>query len=230
MLVLENITKSFGSGDTKTEVLKDINLKVDEGELVVLYGPSGSGKSTLLSIIGALLSPTSGKIMMDENDWTSYKDSEMTALRLDEIGFIFQESHLLPYLKIREQLEFVGREAGMDRKDARKRAKEILDLFGLSHRLEHYPKALSGGEQQRVAIARAFMNDPSLILADEPTASLDFERAVHVVEVLQKHVNENKASCKSSTPAQSIRKYADRLYVLKGGELEEEEIKDKESA
>src|SRR5699024_2544359 len=143
MLDIKNVTKAFGSGDTKTEDLKDINLKVDEGELVVLYGPSGSGKSTLLSIIGSLLSPssgkiivafsspTSGKIMMDVNDWTSYKDSEMTALRLKEIGFIFQESHLLPYLKIREQLEFVGREAGMDKKHARKRAKEILDLFGL---------------------------------------------------------------------------------------------------
>ena len=230
MLDIKNVTKAFGSGDTKTEVLKDINLKVDEGELVVLYGPSGSGKSTLLSIIGALLSPTSGKIMMDENDWTSYKDSEMTALRLDEIGFIFQESHLLPYLKIREQLEFVGREAGMDKKDARKRAKEILDLFGLSHRLEHYPKALSGGEQQRVAIARAFMNNPSLILADEPTASLDFERAVQVVEVIQKRVKENNASCILITHDQRIFKYADRLYVLKGGELEEEKIKDKESA
>lgn len=230
MLKLENISKTYGKGDTQTEVLEDINLKVDSGELVVLYGPSGSGKSTLLSIIGALLSPTDGKIIMNGDDWTSYKDSEMTDLRLGEIGFIFQESHLLPYLKVREQLEFVGREAGMGKKEAKARAEEILKLFGLEHRLDHYQKSLSGGEQQRVAIARAFMNDPSLILADEPTASLDFERAVQVVEVIQQRVKENGAACIMITHDQRIFKYADRLYVLKGGKLEEEKIQDKESA
>src|SRR5699024_6049649 len=158
MLELKNINKGFGKGENRTEILEDINLQVEKGELVVLYGPSGSGKSTLLSIIGALLEPSNGEIMMDDENWTHHSNSEMTMLRQKEIGFIFQQSHLLPYLKVVDQLVHVGMLAGMKKKDAKKSAKKLLTTFGLEHRLNNYPKSLSGGEQQRVAIARAFMN------------------------------------------------------------------------
>lgn len=220
MLELKNINKGFGKGENRTEILEDVNLQVNKGELVVLYGPSGSGKSTLLSIIGALLEPSNGEIKMDDENWTHLSNSEMTMLRQKEIGFIFQQSHLLPYLKVVDQLVYVGTIAGMKKKEAKKRAKELLTTFGLEHRLNNYPKSLSGGEQQRVAIARAFMNHPSLILADEPTASLDFERAIQVVEKIQDTVKEMNITCIMITHDTRIFKYADKVYELKGGRLE----------
>lgn len=220
MLALKNISKSFGNENKKTEVLKDINLEVKRGELVVLYGPSGSGKSTLLSTIGALLEPTEGKILMDQENWTDLTQHEMTLLRLNDIGFIFQQSHLLPYLKVIDQLVYVGNLSGMKKKEAKERAEELLTTFGLEDRLNTYPKSLSGGEQQRVAIARAFMNHPSLILADEPTASLDFKRAIQVVEKIQSTVKELNTTCIMITHDTRIFKYADQVYELKGGRLE----------
>lgn len=220
MLALKNISKSFGNENKKTEVLKDINLEVKRGELVVLYGPSGSGKSTLLSTIGALLEPTEGTILMDQENWTDLTQHEMTLLRLNDIGFIFQQSHLLPYLKVIDQLVYVGNLSGMKKKEAKERAEELLTTFGLEDRLHTYPKSLSGGEQQRVAIARAFMNHPSLILADEPTASLDFKRAIQVVEKIQSTVKELNTTCIMITHDTRIFKYADQVYELKGGRLE----------
>ncbi|CAD2072042.1 ABC transporter ATP-binding protein [Phocicoccus pinnipedialis] len=220
MLELKNINKAFGKDDNRTEILEDVNLKVRRGELVVLYGPSGSGKSTLLSIIGALLEPSAGEIMMEDENWTHLSNSEMTMLRQKEIGFIFQQSHLLPYLKVIDQLVYVGTLADMKKKEAKRRAQNLLTTFGLEHRLNNYPKSLSGGEQQRVAIARAFMNHPSLILADEPTASLDFERAIQVVEKIQSTVREMNTMCIMITHDTRIFEYADRVYELKGGRLE----------
>lgn len=221
MLTLKNINKTFGKGDTATEVLKDINLIVKNGEMVCLYGPSGSGKSTLLSIVGALLTPSSGEIDVDGENWTKFSDAQLTELRLKKIGFIFQQANLIPYLTVKDQLVYVGVEAGMDKKQASEHAESLLEEFGLDHRLRHYPKSLSGGEQQRVAIARAFMNNPSLILADEPTASLDYERATQVVETIQRRVKETNTACILITHDSRIFNYADTLYELKAGVLTE---------
>ena len=222
MIDVKHISKSFKQGDTTTEVLKDINFTVNDGEVVCLYGPSGSGKSTLLTIIGALLQPTSGEVIINDKSLSHLSKTEITKMRLDDIGFIFQASHLVPFLTVKEQLLHVALENGMDKKEAMKKADDLLETFGLSHRAKVYPKSLSGGEKQRVAIARAFMNHPSLILADEPAASLDFERAVQVVEVIRERVKENNSSCIIITHDERIFKYADHILRLEGGKLVKE--------
>lgn len=222
MIHVKHLTKSFKQGDTEVTVLKDINFEVAPGEVVCLYGPSGSGKSTLLTIIGALLKPTSGDVLINNRSITTLKQHELTQLRLSEIGFIFQASHLVPFLKVKEQLMHVALENKMEKKKASKRADELLNTFGLGHRTKQYPKNLSGGEKQRVAIARAFMSEPSLILADEPTASLDFERATQVIEAIRERVKAQQSACIIITHDDRIFKYADHLYRLEGGKMVKE--------
>ncbi len=219
MLSIENISKTYGSGEQATHVLKDINLQIEAGEIIALYGPSGSGKSTLLSIIGALLTPTGGDIKLNGRTWRQLSDNERTEMRLKDIGFIFQSSHLIPYLNVTDQLVTVGTEAGQTKKQAALRAEELLTSFGLGHRLNAFPKELSGGEKQRTAIARAFMNDPKLILADEPTASLDKERASEVVEMLKQRVKQSGAACIMITHDQRLFNYTDQTYYLEDGDL-----------
>ena len=179
-LVVEHVTKSFGENEAKTQVLNDITFTAEKGQLVILNGASGSGKSTLLSIIGGLLGKSSGEITLDDLDYVDLSDKKLTDMRLKQIGFIFQSSHLIPYLNVTDQLVYVGEMAGMRKKDAKERAEKLLKQIGLSHRLKSYPNELSGGEKQRVAIMRAWMNHPKMILADEPTASLDSKRAIEV--------------------------------------------------
>jgi len=179
-LVVEHVTKSFGEKEAKTQVLNDITFTAEKGQLVILNGASGSGKSTLLSIIGGLLGKSSGEITLDDLDYVDLSDKKLTDMRLNQIGFIFQSSHLIPYLNVTDQLVYVGEMAGMRKKDAKERAEKLLKQIGLSHRLKSYPNELSGGEKQRVAIMRAWMNHPKMILADEPTASLDSKRAIAV--------------------------------------------------
>ncbi|MCU7556917.1 ABC transporter ATP-binding protein [Macrococcus capreoli] len=222
MIQVTDLTKTFKQGDTEVTVLNNINLEVKPGEVVCLYGPSGSGKSTLLTIIGALLKPTSGDVRINNQSITALNQQQLTQLRLSEIGFIFQASHLVPFLKVKEQLMHVALENQMDKKQASERAETLLSTFGLSHRTKQYPKSLSGGEKQRVAIARAFMNKPSLILADEPTASLDFERAVQVIEAIQERVKAQQSACIIITHDDRIFKYADHLYRLEGGKMVKE--------
>lgn len=184
-LVIRNLYKSFGKGDAKTDVLKDINFEIKPGEFIILNGASGSGKSTLLTIIGGLLTPTEGQVILGDHDLSRLQNKALTDKRLKDIGFIFQASYLLPYLKVKDQLILVGREAGMSKKEAEQRALDLLNRIGLSHRINAYPHMLSGGEKQRVAIMRAWMNKPQLLLADEPTASLDAKRATEVVEMIK---------------------------------------------
>ncbi|WP_414045242.1 ABC transporter ATP-binding protein [Macrococcus equi] len=222
MIHVEQLTKTFKQGDTEVTVLNNINLEVKPGEVVCLYGPSGSGKSTLLTIISALLKPTSGEVRINNQSINSLNQQQLTQLRLSEIGFIFQASHLVPFLKVKEQLMHVALENHMDKQQAAHRAESLLNTFGLSHRTKQYPKSLSGGEKQRVAIARAFMNEPSLILADEPTASLDFERAVQVIEAIQERVKAQQSACIIITHDDRIFKYADHLYRLEGGNMVKE--------
>lgn len=216
-LQIEHLKKHFGQGESETQVLKDLNFDVKEGEFVVLTGASGSGKTTLLTILGGLLSQSSGDILY--NHQPLFDRSKASAVRLHEIGFIFQESHLVPYLTVEEQLVTVGREAGMSKGDAQKRARQLLDEIGLSHRLKVYPNSLSGGEKQRVAIMRAFMNHPNIILADEPTASLDASRATDVVEMIRDYIHDMDMVGIMITHDQRLFDYADRVIYLEDGQL-----------
>lgn len=216
-LQIEHLKKHFGQGESETQVLKDLNFDVKEGEFVVLTGASGSGKTTLLTILGGLLSQSSGDILY--NDQPLFDRSKASAVRLHEIGFIFQESHLVPYLTVEEQLVTVGREAGMSKGDAQKRARQLLDEIGLSHRLKVYPNSLSGGEKQRVAIMRAFMNHPKIILADESTASLDASRATDVVEMIRDYIHDMDMVGIMITHDQRLFDYADRVIYLEDGQL-----------
>ncbi|WP_145455636.1 ABC transporter ATP-binding protein [Staphylococcus epidermidis] len=217
-LVVKDISKTFGEKSSKTEVLKDINFEVKDGEFIILNGASGSGKTTLLTILGGLLSQTSGDVVYEGKSLFE-RHTNKAHLRLNDIGFIFQASHLVPYLKVLDQLTLVGKEAGMSRKEAQARAKALLTKIGLEEQLNSYPHMLSGGQQQRVAIMRALMNHPKIVLADEPTASLDASRAQEVVEMIRKQIKDNQMIGIMITHDESLFKYADRFIELYDGKI-----------
>ena len=217
-LVVKDISKTFGEKTSKTEVLKDINFEVKDGEFIILNGASGSGKTTLLTILGGLLSQTSGDVVYEGKSLFE-RHTNKAHLRLNDIGFIFQASHLVPYLKVLDQLTLIGKEAGMSSKEAQARAKELLTKIGLEEQLNSYPHMLSGGQQQRVAIMRALMNHPKIVLADEPTASLDASRAQEVVEMIRKQIKDNQMIGIMITHDESLFKYADRIVQLYDGKI-----------
>ena len=217
-LVVKDISKTFGEKSSKTEVLKDINFEVKDGEFIILNGASGSGKTTLLTILGGLLSQTSGDVVYEGKSLFE-RHTNKAHLRLNDIGFIFQASHLVPYLKVLDQLTLVGKETGMSSKEAQARAKELLTKIGLEEQLNSYPHMLSGGQQQRVAIMRALMNHPKIVLADEPTASLDASRAQEVVEMIRKQIKDNQMIGIMITHDESLFKYADRIIELYDGKI-----------
>lgn len=217
-LQANHIVKTFGKGDTETKVLKDIDITIEPGEFVILSGASGSGKSTLLSILGGLLSQTKGEINYQGKPLFS-NTRRNTERRLTDIGFIFQSSHLVPYLSVMDQLTIVGREAGMSKKDANQRASKLLTDIGLSDKLNAFPHMLSGGQKQRVAIMRALMNDPKLLLADEPTASLDAKRALSVVKMIKKEIINNDMCGFMVTHDQRLFEYADKVIYLEDGKI-----------
>ncbi|EUJ41706.1 putative hemin import ATP-binding protein [Brochothrix campestris FSL F6-1037] len=193
-LFLKNITKEFvDDNGEKIIALNKVSLTVNSGELIAIVGPSGSGKSTFLSIAGALLQPTTGQIKINETDISRFNEQELSRLRLQEIGFILQSSNLVPYLNVLEQLLLVKQLQGKVTAADKQQAQELLTELGLADKLKNFPSDLSGGQKQRVAIGRALMNDPSVILADEPTASLDTKKAHEVVQLL---VNETKKTSK----------------------------------
>ena len=217
-LGVKDISKTFGEKTSKTEVLKDINFEVKDGEFIILNGASGSGKTTLLTILGGLLSQTSGDVVYEGKSLFE-RHTNKAHLRLNDIGFIFQASHLVPYLKVLDQLTLIGKEAGMSSKEAQARAKELLKKIGLEEQLNSYPHMLSGGQQQRVAIMRALMNHPKIVLADEPTASLDASRAQEVVEMIRKQIKANQMIGIMITHDESLFKYADRIVQLYDGKI-----------
>ncbi|EZH64587.1 hemin ABC transporter ATP-binding protein [Bacillaceae bacterium JMAK1] len=216
-LSLQHVQKTFTDGDRTLTVLKDVSFDIFPGEFVAIVGPSGSGKSTMLSIAGALLSPTSGKLLLDGKNIADASEKERQLIRLHQIGFIFQSSHLLPYLTVKDQLMLMTRLSKESKKDAEQRAERLLTELGLRHRLHQYPERLSGGERQRVAIARAWMNEPDLILADEPTASLDTERGQHVIEQLAHQVKQQKRAAIMVTHDERMLTYCDRIITLEDG-------------
>lgn len=217
ILTMDNITKSFGSGHTKIEALKGINLNVVQGEFVSIIGPSGSGKSTFLTIAGGLQTPTSGKISINGLNFTPLSEKKRSKLRFKEIGFILQSSNLIPYLTLKDQFKLI------DKLNHQKQSSEnvdallkSLDILALK---DKYPSNLSGGERQRAAIARALFNKPNLILADEPTASLDTEHAYQVVDLLRQEAHlKNKATI-MVTHDQRMIKNSDSVYQIEDGLL-----------
>ncbi|PHK50327.1 ABC transporter ATP-binding protein [Staphylococcus edaphicus] len=215
-LQVKDIKKSFGKGQSETPVLKGIHFEVNEGEFVILNGASGSGKTTLLTILGGLLSQSSGEILYNDKPLFD-GEQKASELRLNEIGFIFQSSHLVPYLKVKAQLTTIGKEAGMSKKEADNRAETLLKQIGLEHRLNVFPHMLSGGEKQRVAIMRALMNNPKIILADEPTASLDAERATDVIEMVKDQIQSKKMIGIMITHDKRLFEYADKVIELDDG-------------
>lgn len=187
-LMMKNISKNYQDGEQVIEVLKNVSLEVAQGEFVAIVGPSGAGKSTFLSIAGALLSPTEGEIAIGGKVLNDLTSKELTKVRLDKVGFIFQGANLIPYLNVRDQLLVIAELSGEKGRGAKEKADELLKELGLTARENNYPESLSGGEKQRVAIARALMNDPDIILADEPTASLDANRGHKVVQMIADEV------------------------------------------
>jgi putative ABC transport system ATP-binding protein len=218
-LELQEITRTFQDGGLERKILDKLNLQVAEGELVAIMGPSGSGKSTFLSIAGALLAPTSGDVLLDGESIIGKDKHELSELRLRKIGFIFQSANLIPYLRLEEQLMLIAKLSGMKKAMAADRAKELLDKMGLSHRLRAYPEKLSGGERQRVAIARALMNDPAVLFADEPTASLDAARGLDVVNMIAKQVKHRQKSAVIVTHDDRVLPLCDRVLFLEEGKL-----------
>ncbi len=214
-----NVKKEFQDGDTTIEALKETNLKVEEGSFIAIIGPSGSGKSTFLTLAGGLQSPTKGEILINDKPFSEVEEKKRAKLRFKEIGFILQSSNLIPFLKVKDQLVLVDKVNGKKVEKSKEDLFQTLDIDDLANK---YPDELSGGERQRVAIARALYNDPSIILADEPTASLDSERAFEVVEILAKETKcKNKATIMVTHDTRLIN-YCDHVYIMEDGVLREE--------
>ena len=220
VIELQQIKKSYADGNQMHDVIKDLSLTVEPQEFVAILGPSGSGKSTLLSIAGLLLSADSGEIIIGGQNLTNVKQSEWTKKRLELLGFIFQDHQLLPYMKIGDQLEVVAKLKGEE--DAAKRKAEVKGLLaelGIEDCYGQYPNQMSGGQKQRAAIARAFIGNPQLILADEPTASLDPERGQEIAQLIQREVKLKHKSAIMVTHDRSVLEYVDTVYEMKKGKL-----------
>lgn len=216
-LDMQQIKKVFGSGHTEVTALKGIDFAVAPGEFVSIIGPSGSGKSTFLTIAGGLQNPTSGKILINGHDFTNLSEKERSKLRFKEIGFILQSSNLIPYLKIKEQFYLVDKVKKTPLN--KERVTELLTSLDILDLKDKYPRDLSGGERQRVAIGRALYNDPSLILADEPTAALDTDHAYDVVKLLVKEAHEKQKATIMVTHDPRMTQWSDRILRMEDGLL-----------
>ena len=223
---LENICKSYYMGRHELKVLKSISLKINRNEYVALMGPSGSGKSTLMNILGCLDTPTAGTYILNQLDVSKMEDNDLAEIRNKEIGFVFQQFNLLPRLTALENVALPLVYSGMARKQRNERAREVLQMVGLSDRSHHKPNELSGGQGQRVAIARALVNNPSIILADEPTGNLDSTTSDEIMEVLYKiHAGGNTIVL--VTHEVDIANHAHRIVRLKDGIIESDKIGEK---
>ncbi|WP_315992883.1 ABC transporter ATP-binding protein [Listeria monocytogenes] len=220
-LMMKNISKNYQDGEQVIEVLKNVSLKVAQGEFVAIVGPSGAGKSTFLSIAGALLSPTEGEIAIGGKVLNDLTSKELTKVRLDKVGFIFQGANLIPYLNVRDQLLVIAELSGEKGRGAKEKADELLKELGLTARENNYPESLSGGEKQRVAIARALMNDPDIILADEPTASLDANRGHKVVQMIADEVKRKNKAAIMVTHDERVLDLVDRVIRIEDGYLKD---------
>jgi putative ABC transport system ATP-binding protein len=221
---IEGLSKRYGEGDSAVYALKDVNMNVAPGEVVGLIGPSGSGKSTLLKCLGAVIEPTAGRMTLGRDvifDGT-WKIPDLRALRRDSIGFIFQAPYLIPFLDVTDNVALLPMLAGQANAKARARALELLGALDVAHRAKAQPSQLSGGEQQRVAIARALANQPPVILADEPTAPLDSERALGVMRILNQMAQQFRTAIIVVTHDEKIIPTFKRIYHIRDGRTFEE--------
>lgn len=224
LIELRQVSKHFGSGSTRVDALREVSLEVHPGSLIGLVGPSGSGKSTLLNVIGCIVEPSSGTMHLDgeqvyEGRWLR---GDLRRLRLEKIGFIFQWHNLLPFLDAVDNVAVVLDLAGVERAAARRRAQELLEYLDIGKRRDAMPANLSGGEAQRVAIARALANEPRIILADEPTAALDSQRASIVMDLLHRVARERQAAVIVVTHDEKVFDRFDRVVRLRDGRLEDD--------
>ncbi|EOT39071.1 ABC transporter ATP-binding protein [Enterococcus columbae] len=217
-----HVNKEYKDGSQMIEALKPTDLVINQGEFVAIIGPSGSGKSTFLTLAGGLLQPSNGKILVNQQPFSEENEKKRAKLRFESIGFILQTSNLVPFLTIKDQLRLVDK---INQQANPALMDELFTQLGLSHLANKYPENLSGGERQRVAIARALYNNPTIILADEPTASLDSKRAFEVVEILAKETKEkNKATIMVTHDIRMV-DYCDRVFQMKDGQLTEQVTK-----
>lgn len=212
-----HVSKFYQEGENQVIALNDVSLSVSPGEFIAVIGPSGSGKSTFLSIAGALLIASEGNIKLNGREISGLTPKELSKMRLEEVGFILQTSNLIPYLNVFDQLMVVKRMKGKVTKADKAFGVQLLQNLGLGSKMMNFPEQLSGGERQRTAIARAFMNDPSIILADEPTASLDTRRAHEVVQLIAKEVKARKKAAIMVTHDERMLEYCDRVYRMEDG-------------
>lgn len=219
---LEGVTKVYRSEGFETKALTGVDLEVERGEYLAIVGPSGSGKSTLLYIMGLLDKPTTGKVFLEGRDVSDLSDKEASKLRSQHIGFVFQMFNLIPWMTALENVTLAASVAKLPKKEALKRARELLELVGLGHRLNHKPTQLSGGEQQRVAIARALINKPSVLLADEPTGTLDSATGAQIVRLLRELTSKG-VTVVAVTHNPDVAAVADRIVKLRDGRVVEVE-------
>lgn len=223
MNVLEfiNVTKSYQDGNKEIEALKETNFKIEEGKFIAIIGPSGSGKSTFLTLAGGLQTPSKGQIIINGKEYTNLSEKERSKLRFNDIGFVLQASNLVPFLTVKQQLELVDR-INKEKRQKLQDQKSLFKELGIDHLENKLPKDLSGGERQRLAIARALYNNPAIILADEPTASLDSDRAFEVVDLLSKECKEKNKSIIMVTHDNRMIEKCDHVYRMKDGILTKE--------
>ncbi|MDO5674203.1 MAG: ABC transporter ATP-binding protein [bacterium] len=221
---IEGLKKRYGKGDTAVDALKDVDMHVAPGEVVGLIGPSGSGKSTLIKCLGAVVDPTAGRMWLgDEQIYNEgWKVRDLSALRRDKIGFVFQSPYLIPFLDVTDNVALLPMLAGVGNHEARARALELLTALDVQHRARAMPSQLSGGEQQRVAIARGLVNRPPVILADEPTAPLDSERALIVIHILNDMARKFQTAIIVVTHDEKIIPTFKRIYHIRDGVTQEE--------
>ncbi len=223
ILKLDRVKKTFGSGHKKVEALKETNFTANKGELIAVIGPSGSGKSTFLTIAGGLQTPTDGEIVVNGQNLSKLNEKKRSKIRLREIGFILQASNLVPFLTVDNQMKLLDnvKKENMSKDELEKLYKNL----GITELRKKYPSDLSGGERQRVAIAKALYSKPSILLADEPTASLDSDRAYEVMKLLKKETENNQTTTIVVTHDTRLIEYCDKVYVMTDGVLKEENMK-----
>lgn len=221
VLEFKNVTKSYKDGNNEIEALKETNFKIEEGQFIAIIGPSGSGKSTFLTLAGGLQTPSKGQIIINGKDYTNLSEKERAKLRFNDIGFVLQASNLVPFLTAKQQLELVDR-VNKKNKQTIQDKHSLFKELGIEHLENKLPKDLSGGERQRLAIARALYNDPAIILADEPTASLDSDRAFEVVDLLSKECREKNKSIFMVTHDNRMIEKCDHVYRMQDGILTKE--------
>lgn len=221
ILEVIKVSKRYGAGATEVTAVREVSLSVEAGEITLVMGPSGSGKTTLLLLLGALLKPTEGQIRLNGVELTALSENRLPDIRLRQIGFIFQDFNLLSALSVLENVALVAQLSGLRKEEARHKARTALTELGLEARLNFLPEKLSGGEKQRVAIARALVNEPALILADEPTANLDSRIGHEVMQWLRRIAKEQGRSIVIVSHDQRIKDIADRVLWLEDGEFKE---------